>query len=102
MAGNALGPAALLQVYLSHDRLAECVALVTDALEAWSKQDPRTRRARSHVVWFPYRKIEALRARLATDMLHGARGQQGLLEQLDAAVKKHMDLVAMDTPAAPA
>lgn len=97
MAAAACGPAALMDLYLSHDRLKDAVALVQSAVQSWSKADPRRRR-KHHAAWLPHARIEALRSRLIVDVERSRPGASALLSKLDGAVAAHMELVAHDTP----
>ncbi len=99
MAVASCGPAALLELYLRHERLEEAVALVVGALASWGRVDARHRH-RHASTWFPHTRIKVLRARLVRDVERGAAPAGALLLQLDDALVEHAELLASDGAAA--
>jgi hypothetical protein len=98
MSGAGCGPAALLELYLVHDRSREAVAVVVEALGAFSRSDARARKKHA-ATWFPHGHIGLLRQRLLLDVERGAPGAASLLARLDKAWESHEGLAAHDTSA---
>ncbi|GLC32976.1 hypothetical protein PLESTB_000384200 [Pleodorina starrii] len=96
MGSWACGPASLLSLYLRHDRLAAAVELVSAQAELWSGEDVLKRR-RHCAAWMPYPQLELLHTKLTIAQQLGQERSGALLEQLNAAVAAHLDLVGADT-----
>ncbi|GIL75858.1 hypothetical protein Vretimale_5570 [Volvox reticuliferus] len=96
MGSWSCGPASLLVLYVQHNRLPAAVDLVCSQVDLWSNEDVLRRRQHC-AAWMPYPQVELLRAKLVVSKQLNEQRFGALLEQLDAAMAAHVELVRMDT-----
>ncbi|KAJ9526592.1 hypothetical protein QJQ45_017649, partial [Haematococcus lacustris] len=99
MAVSGCGPAALLELQLTHDRLQDAVLLVAQCMASWSRTDTRARKQLA-ATWFPHNTIQALRAQLVLEVEQGRSAAGGLLQRLDGVLQEHLRLAAQDSTSA--
>ncbi|GLI65510.1 hypothetical protein VaNZ11_009059, partial [Volvox africanus] len=96
MGSWSCGPASLLALYVQHNRLPAAVELVCSQVDLWSNEDVLRRRQHC-AAWMPYPQVELLRAKLVVSKQLNEQRFGSLLEQLDASMAAHVELVRMDT-----
>ncbi|KAJ7548231.1 hypothetical protein O6H91_07G003400 [Diphasiastrum complanatum] len=102
MAGQGADPAALLRIYIDHERVLEATSLLMEFLKAWASLRPVDviKRKSMCAVWFPYTLIDRLQGRLSE--LASSKSDQGVHYQnlkrlLSSAVQSHLNQIRIDS-----
>jgi len=92
-AGGSADPAALLRIYLKHDRLEDAAQLLAEHLKAWVTLSPLQRQKVSGF-WIPTRSVQQL-VQAVVDAAQAARkaGDARTAERLEAALQ-HLEASA--------